>query len=301
MKVSVIIPCYNQSAYIRHSIQSLQNQTLQDWEAIVVDDGSTDNIAEVVGKISAADKRVRLVQQNNGGSASARDRGLKEAQGDFIQFLDADDTIAPEKFERQVALMEYNKSDFSYTAFCSENSKGERTKSRMVLLSLFRVLVRWGLGASVPIHAFLYRSDFIQRHNLSFKSDCRFREDWKWHIQCFIVNPIIVILTDYCGAIYYRNETSKTGSYLKMQEGNFAFMAYMLPQLHGYNRLLWLYRVSEELWIWLLRILKYRSSESFRSISALRTRKGLLSYAILLMPLSVFSIIRYFIKTYIAR
>ena len=153
MKVSVIIPCYNQAKFLPKAIASLQAQTLEEWECIVVDDGSTDNTAEVVSNISLREPRVRFLQKANGGSASARDMGLQQAQGEYIQFLDADDIIAPEKLESQIERMEREGADISYTAFCSENRQGERTKLRAVQLNAYKIYVLWGLGASVPIHS----------------------------------------------------------------------------------------------------------------------------------------------------
>lgn len=296
-KVSVIIPCYNQAAFIPKAIASLQAQTLDSWECIVVDDGSTDNTAEVISNIRLHETRVRLLQKKNGGSASARDLGLRHAQGEYIQFLDADDTIAPNKLEQQVQLMERENLDISYTAFCSEDSQGKRTPSRAVRLNTYKILVRWGLGASVPIHSFLYQTDFIKQHNLYFQSDCRHREDWRWHIMCFGAQPRHALLPDLCGAIYYQNEQGKTGSYIRMQEGNFEFMAYMLPQEKGIYKLLWLFRISEELWMWLLRMIKYRSTKIAKSILILDNTW--IIAATLLMPVSLWWIVFYFIKIYI--
>ena len=299
VKVSVIIPAYNQAAFIHKAVASLQAQTLDSWECIVVDDGSTDNTAEVVANIALSEPRVRLLQKQNGGSASARDMGLQQVQGEFIQFLDADDTIASNKLEQQVQLMEREHLDISYTAFCSENGQGQRTPSRAVRLNTYKIMVRWGLGASVPIHSFMYRTDFIKQHNLNFQSDCRHREDWRWHIVCFNAQPKQALLSDLCGAIYYQNEQGKTGSYIKMQEGNFEFMAYTLPQEKGLHKLLWLFRISEELWIWLLRMIKYRSTKIAKTILLLPTDSTVI--AILLMPLSIWWILIYFIKTYLVK
>ena len=87
MKISIITPCYNASLYIPRTIQSVQNQTITDWEMIIIDDGSTDNSAEIVKNLAKEDPRIRLFQQENGGSASARNKGLTLVQGEFIQFL----------------------------------------------------------------------------------------------------------------------------------------------------------------------------------------------------------------------
>ena len=299
VKVSVIIPAYNQATFIPKAVASLQAQTLESWECLVVDDGSTDNTAEIITNIALSEPRVRLLQKQNGGSASARDMGLQQVQGEFIQFLDADDTIASNKLEQQVQLMEREHLDISYTAFCSENGQGQRTPSRAVRLNTYKILVRWGLGASVPIHSFLYLTDFIKQHNLNFQSDCRHREDWRWHIVCFNAQPKQALLPDLCGAVYFHSEQGKTGSYIKMQAGNFDFMAYMMQQLRGLVKVLWAFRISEELWIWLLRMVKYRSTEIAKTILLLPTHSTVI--AILLMPLSIWWILVYFIKTYLVK
>ena len=137
VKVSVIIPAYNQATFIPKAVASLQAQTLESWECLVVDDGSTDNTAEIVANLALHEPRVRLLQKQNGGSASARDMGLQFVAGEFIQFLDADDTIAPNKLEQQVQLMEREHLDISYTAFCSEDSQCQRTPARAVQLNTY--------------------------------------------------------------------------------------------------------------------------------------------------------------------
>lgn len=87
---SIVIPLYNKAKSIENTINSILSQTFQEFEIIVVDDGSTDSSAEVVKTIS--DNRIRLIQKENGGVCSARNRGIIEAKYDYVAFLDADDT-----------------------------------------------------------------------------------------------------------------------------------------------------------------------------------------------------------------
>lgn len=98
--VSVLIPCWNAEQFIHDAIQSALSQTWPSVEIIVVDDGSTDASVSVIRDI--ADRRVMLVQQKNAGASAARNHALRVAQGDYIQFLDADDLLSPDKVESQV-------------------------------------------------------------------------------------------------------------------------------------------------------------------------------------------------------
>ncbi len=103
-KVSVIIVTYNYGHFLAEAIQSVLDQTFQDWELIVVDDGSTDNTREVVAAF--ADPRIRYMHQPNRGNPAARNTALKVAVGEYVAFLDADDVWFPEKLEKQVAHLD---------------------------------------------------------------------------------------------------------------------------------------------------------------------------------------------------
>lgn len=100
--ISVIIPLYNKEKQIAHTLQSVFKQTFQDFEVVVVDDGSTDSSVAEVEKFS--DSRIRLIHQKNAGVAAARNRGIEEAKGDLIAFLDADDEWKPEYLVTQYLL-----------------------------------------------------------------------------------------------------------------------------------------------------------------------------------------------------
>ncbi|MGI9087615.1 MAG: glycosyltransferase family 2 protein [Chthoniobacterales bacterium] len=104
--VSVVVPCYNQGRYLRESIGSLRAQSLRDWECIVVDDGSSDNSQEIARGLAEEDERVRVFAQENRGPSAARNRGVAEARGRYLQFLDADDLLEPDKLQVHVAYLE---------------------------------------------------------------------------------------------------------------------------------------------------------------------------------------------------
>lgn len=97
MKISVVIPLYNKEKHIQMAINSVLNQTYQEFEIIVINDGSTDNSVAKVNEIK--DSRIRLINQENKGVSAARNRGIKEANYELIAFLDADDTWKPQFLE----------------------------------------------------------------------------------------------------------------------------------------------------------------------------------------------------------
>src|SRR5437763_14589481 len=100
--VSVIIPAFNAELYIGAAIQSVISQSFQDWDLIVVNDGSTDATPTIVSDFARRDPRIRLINQQNGKLAKARNSGIAAASGEFIAFLDADDVWVPDKLEKQV-------------------------------------------------------------------------------------------------------------------------------------------------------------------------------------------------------
>jgi glycosyltransferase involved in cell wall biosynthesis len=132
--VSIIIPCYNYAAFIGAAIESLQLQSCTKWECIVVDDGSTDETAAVVKQYSYNDVRIHYYYQQNKGQPAARNKGLKEAKGDWVQFLDADDLLQPQKLQMQVEyLRQHPDIDIVYSDvryFTSENGIEKLFKNR---------------------------------------------------------------------------------------------------------------------------------------------------------------------------
>lgn len=100
--ISIVIPLYNKEATVSRAVHSVLKQSFQDFELIVVNDGSTDNSCEVVESFN--DKRIRLIHQENAGVSAARNRGIEEAKGEFIAFLDADDEWMPNYLATQVQL-----------------------------------------------------------------------------------------------------------------------------------------------------------------------------------------------------
>lgn len=103
-RISVIVPAYNYAHFLGETLDNLLRQTYSHWECIIVDDGSTDDTAAVAKEWCGKDSRFRYIWQPNAGLSAARNTGLAQAKGAFIQLLDADDKLCPEKFSTQLAL-----------------------------------------------------------------------------------------------------------------------------------------------------------------------------------------------------
>jgi Glycosyl transferase family 2 len=108
--VSILIPCYNAEAWLEETLESALAQTWENKEIILVDDGSKDRSLEIATGFES--RRVKVISQSNRGASAARNRALQECQGDFIQYLDADDLLAPNKIELQVQILRDKNCEF---------------------------------------------------------------------------------------------------------------------------------------------------------------------------------------------
>ncbi|HWS87111.1 MAG TPA: glycosyltransferase family 2 protein [Pyrinomonadaceae bacterium] len=193
--VSVIVPTYNYGRLIGHSLESLRAQTYTDWECVVVDDGSTDDTAEVVARYAASDARIRYVRQENRRQAAARNNGMRHSRGDYFQFLDADDLVEPRKFERQVEYLEaHPEIDVVYgdARYFSDDEMRERhlmpngrDEERAPTVSgsgeaVVAALVR---KDPIPINTALVRRSVVERVG-DFDERLSPVEDWEFWIRC---------------------------------------------------------------------------------------------------------------------
>lgn len=131
-KVSVILPCYNGSRWIKSAIESVLAQTYPDFELIVVDDGSTDNSKEILASY-LYDRRFRYLHQENKGFSAAINRGIKESSGNLIGFIGQDDLCMPNKLELQLRYLRENTSvDLVHSNYCVIDSEDKLVKLRYI-------------------------------------------------------------------------------------------------------------------------------------------------------------------------
>lgn len=124
--ISVILPVFNQEKYIAETIESVLSQSYEEFELLIIDDGSTDNSAQIIHDYAARDKRIQAFYQVNSGRCIATNRLVEKAKGDWCAFLDADDVMIPNRLEKQLGFhMENNEIDASscHCYYINENGK----------------------------------------------------------------------------------------------------------------------------------------------------------------------------------
>jgi glycosyltransferase involved in cell wall biosynthesis len=160
--VSVIIPTYNRSGLVEEACQSVLRQTRADCEVIVVDDGSTDDSASVIGRIS--DSRVKYVYKENGGQSSARNLGLARATGEYVAFLDADDLWPRRYLEIMAAQLdanrEYGAAYARVTRLCPDGTEKELSKPKLCRSGWITKYFFGGLPCLVPSAILFRRSEW---------------------------------------------------------------------------------------------------------------------------------------------
>lgn len=219
--VSVVIPCYNQGAYLHECVSSALLAFHGPLEIIVVDDGSTDahtgrHLDEVR---QLAPDTIRIHRQANQGLSGARNAGVALARGAYLQFLDADDLLVPNKIDTQLAQLQANPQlDVSICNFllCDEArnlySKPEEAIARFDL-TLEDFLYRWERGFAVPIHCGLFRRRVLS--DTPFDTQARAKEDWLFWTQLAIAQAQFGYVHGHW-AIYRQHEHSMRRSYLAM-------------------------------------------------------------------------------------
>jgi glycosyltransferase involved in cell wall biosynthesis len=142
MQISVVIPLYNKAPYIQRTLDSVLTQTVQDFEIVVVDDGSTDGGADLVRQY--IDPRIRLIKQANAGVSSARNRGIAEAKADLIAFLDADDEWRNNYLEKILELKScYPEFKIFATSYFLEEANGDLSMPEISGLPVLEQGQKW--------------------------------------------------------------------------------------------------------------------------------------------------------------
>lgn len=203
MLISVIVPVYNAEKFLNKSIESVINQSYKNIELILVNDGSTDNSETICNKYALADKRIKVISQNNSGPAAARNTGIRHASGDFVFFLDADDFI--DRNAMGILIEKYNQyqPDLVMGNFCKLENNGEilnknvtfhpddmpfeqkiKKLSKTDVVSYIRHFLKHPSNHLISYcWARLYKLSVIKNNNVFAHEDMRLFEDFVFNLE----------------------------------------------------------------------------------------------------------------------
>ena len=153
--VSIITPCYNGEKFIAQTIRSVLAQTCENWEMIIVDDGSRDRSGEIIRSFAELDPRIHFLQQKNAGSAAARNNGIRAAQGRYLALLDADDLWEPEFLTRQLEFMQQHKAICVCCGYLCIDENGQEVHSPVIpkeIITVKDMLVRNHIGCLTGLY-----------------------------------------------------------------------------------------------------------------------------------------------------
>jgi glycosyltransferase involved in cell wall biosynthesis len=194
--VTVVVPCFNYGHLLGETLDSVRNQSLEGWECIIVDDGSTDETSAVAGSYAAQDARFSCLRQENRGLSAARNSGLRKARGELIQLLDADDLLEAEKLKAHARfLAQHAEYDLVYGAMRYFTGEGPARRlargqhgvdrewmtlwpdtSQGMMLALIR-------GNQFPVSAALFRKSLLVEVGY-FDETLASHEDWEFWLRC---------------------------------------------------------------------------------------------------------------------
>lgn len=181
--VSVVIAAYGQEQYIVETLKSLQNQTFHNWEAIVVDDGSPDNVMIKAEEIARTDSRISLVRSANAGVSAARNLGASKAKGDFLLFLDGDDIIAPSYLRTTLSAMLGNPT--LKGAFSWQKKFGAIQQEIPIFPFEYNMML---FNNPVYLSVLIRKSDFDKSSGFNSHMSLGL-EDWEWWIRFLEPGP----------------------------------------------------------------------------------------------------------------
>jgi len=233
--VSVIIPTYNRAHLVGRSIQSVLNQTYQDFEIIIVDDGSTDNTENIIKEFQKKDERIEYIKHNkNRGGSAARNTGIKAARGEYIAFLDSDDEWQYKKLEKQITHLNNNylNAFISYTGYFRINDKGDNSIFKPTKHGDIYNNQLWEDHVS-PTSAVMVRRICFEKVGL-FDESLPARQDYdmwlrlsQYYIFDYIIEPLVVI--------HNTNKGTISGDIIARKKGENIIRLKIINQIKGFS------------------------------------------------------------------
>ncbi len=231
--VSIIIPTYNNGPVVSDAINCSLNQTYENREVIIVDDGSTDDTEHRLK--DKYGNRIIYVRQENKGTGGARNTGIRNASGKYLQFLDADDLLDADKIHIQVQqLRTITGIALSYCDYvCCDIDNMANTYERISPLlqnekPFDDILMKWETDLTIPIHCFLFDAALFKDNRIAFNERLRANEDWECLMNVFALKPKVVFI-DRVLAYYRVRRDSRCRNKVMMRQ---SFLTAINKQIH---------------------------------------------------------------------
>jgi len=201
--VSIITPTYNCYNYLSHTIESVIKQTYTNWELLLIDDCSTDHTQELLKEYVNSDNRIKAFYSDlNSGAAIVRNRGIEMAQGKYIAFLDSDDKWHPEKLSDQIAFMEKESLNFTFTNYWIEKDIEKPFKFKTIKSVVFyNDILQFNY---IPCSTVIFNQQNLGKQ---FMPNIRARQDWGLWMKLIELNGSAQRLDDYLMTYVIRNNS----------------------------------------------------------------------------------------------
>lgn len=189
--ITIVVPVYKVEKFLERCVTSLRNQSLYDIEIILVDDGSPDQCPEMCDDLASEDSRIQVVHKKNGGLSSARNAGLRIASGTYVGFVDSDDTVSVDMYEKMLHIIESERVDFVMSDYIRIPADGKpylktldiragRYDKEDLRREIFPRLIMGenvDYGPLLSVWHCLYRTDFLRSNGFYFDEEVRWSED----------------------------------------------------------------------------------------------------------------------------
>jgi len=286
MKISVIVPVYNVEEFLEQCLESIVTQTYIDLEIILVNDGSTDQSSKICDDFVKRDPRVKLIHQINGGVSSARNTGIKAATGDYITFVDSDDWLEKEMYQKMMyAVKIQNESEVIMCDFINEKydcqekitaniRDGFYVKQDIVKELYPTLLVTEDLGRLPIVSACIciFKKELFLNNKIAFDVDLRYAEDYLFMATIMLYTNSFYYLKDYYGYHYRQYEISRSKKYQPKWWDNFLLLNDKLSLLLSQDEN---YDFSRQIKLQLIHSALFVSSAIFHS-NNLKTKEKLI-------------------------
>ena len=234
--ISIVIPCFNVQDTIKETLSSVLAQTCDDFEIVAVDDGSVDGTYSILEEYSTIDNRVKIVKKNNGGVSSARNLGLSKATGEYVLFLDGDDTINSNLLLTLKKTIASNVNlDMVIYGFDHEKKKGEFERhipydsSNYVEDYLYNKLY-------IHLSSFIIRRDILINNSLLFDERTYYSEDREFVVSCLCLAKNIAVIRDSFFCYHWsENSVMRDTKYTEKRSTSLDAMERVYKQLQGSN------------------------------------------------------------------